>query len=95
MANDYTVIISPKEGKTGIVPEKRNYQIRFKNTRMPEKIELAINNMPIDDFETKLIDNDLIVYIENILPSSTITLNCRGKDIEIDAVRILNRSLMI
>lgn len=93
MANDYTVIISPKEGKTGIVPEKRNYQIRFKNTRMPEKIEIAINNIPIDHFETKLIDNDLIVYIEDISPSSTLTLNCRGKDIEIDAVRILNEDI--
>ena len=33
MPNNYTVIIRAIEGKSGIVPEKRNYRITFRNTK--------------------------------------------------------------
>ena len=33
LPNNYTVIVKAIEGKAGIVPDKRNYEIRFRNTK--------------------------------------------------------------
>ena len=38
LANNYTLIIRPIEGKAGIIPNTRNYKIRFRNTREAEEV---------------------------------------------------------
>lgn len=89
LQNNYTLIIRPVEGKTGIIPEKRDYKIRFRNTREADDVityvgkDVVITNNYVED-------NDFIVEVKDVPTISQLTINCKGKDIEIDAVRIIN-----
>ncbi|UKI57884.1 MAG: hypothetical protein L6V81_11600 [Clostridium sp.] len=38
--NDFSVSIEPLEGKLGIIPEKRNYIIRFRNTKFTDGVQV-------------------------------------------------------
>lgn len=89
LANNYTLIIRPLEGKTGIVPELRDYRIRFRNTREAEDVTCFIDNNQIE-FSSKLEDTDFIVSVKDIPTDKQLTINCKGKDIEIDAIRLIN-----
>ena len=90
--NNYTLIIRAVEGKSGIIPPRRNYKIRFRNTREADEVIAYIdkNEIPTKSY---IEDNDFIVEIENIPTTSQLTINCKGKDIEIDAVRIINEDV--
>lgn len=92
LANNYTLIIRPLEGKSGIIPKNRNYKIRFRNTREAENVEAYINGnkIPIEKYAT---ENDFVVEVKNVPTVSQLTINCKGKDIEIDAVRIINEEI--
>jgi hypothetical protein len=92
MPNNYTVIIRSIEGKSGIAPDLRNYKIRFRNTRMSEKVSALLNNEEIK-CEVSLDDNDLIILIKDVNTAKTLSISCIGKDIEIDAVRIINEDI--
>lgn len=92
LQNNYTLIIRPVEGKTGIIPEKRDYKIRFRNTREADDVityigkDVVITNNYVED-------NDFIVEVKDVPTTSQLTVNCKGKDIEIDAVRIINEEV--
>lgn len=88
LPNNYTVIIRPIEGKTGIVPDKRNYKIRFRNTKRSNDVQAYIKS---EKTECKLsVDGpDFIVELKDIPTTEQLTINCKGKDIEIDAIRIV------
>ena len=92
LANNYTLIIRPIEGKTGIIPKTRNYKIRFRNTREAEDVSAYINGteIPIECFSE---DTDFVVIAKNVPTTSQLTINCKGKDIEIDAVRLINEEI--
>lgn len=92
LANNYTLIIRPIEGKSGIIPKNRNYKIRFRNTREAEDVMAFINGteIPINCYAE---DTDFIVEANNIPTISQLTINCKGKDIEIDAVRLINEDI--
>ena len=94
MQNNYTVIIHPIEGKTGIVPKNRNYKIRFRNTRKADNVEVYLNGdknvLMFDYYED---ENDFVVSIKNVDTTKQMTVNCKGKDIEINAVRIINEDI--
>lgn len=92
LQNNYTLIIRPVEGKTGIIPEVRDYKIRFRNTREADEVITYLNKDVIAT-DNYVEDNDFIVYIKNAPTTSQITINCKGKDIEIDAVRIINEEI--
>ena len=92
LQNNYTVIIRPVEGKLGIIPEKRNYRIRFRNTRRADDV-IVYQDQEIIDKTTYVDDNDFIVEIRDVNTASQLTVNCKGKDIEIDAVRIINEEI--
>ncbi len=94
MSNNYTVIIRPLEGANGIIPEFRNYIIKFRNTKMPENVDLFINGDKItDNIESYFEDTDFIIKIYKVDTTKQLTINCRGKNIEIDAVRIINEDI--
>jgi len=93
LPNNYTVIIRPIEGKSGIVPDKRNYKIRFRNTRLPEKVSVAINDKVTEDFDYYADDNDLVIEIKHVDTKKQLSINCSGKDIEIDAVKVINEDI--
>ncbi len=92
LQNNYTLIIRPLEGKTGIIPATRDYKIRFRNTREADEVVAYINkNIAIT--ENYVDENDFIVEIKDVPTTSQLTINCKGKDIEIDAVRIINEEI--
>jgi alpha-glucosidase (family GH31 glycosyl hydrolase) len=94
MANNYTLIIHPIEGKTEIIPKTRNYKIRFRNTKQADNVDIFLNAEKVNDkMETYLDDNDFVVEIHDIDTTKQLTINCQGKDIEIDAVRIINEDI--
>lgn len=89
MPNNYTVIIRPIDGKKGIVPDNRNYKIVFRNTKRANDVLVYFNNEKLD-YNSYVKDNDFIVEVQNVSTIGQLTINCKGKDIEIDAVRIIN-----
>ena len=90
--NNYTLIIRPVEGKTGIIPATRDYKIRFRNTREADEVITYINKDVVAT-ENYIEDNDFIVEVKNVPTTNQLTINCKGKDIEIDAVRIINEEI--
>jgi hypothetical protein len=78
------------EGKSGIVPEKRNYKMVFRNTREADDVTVFFNNEPFPNIKTYVDINDFIVELKDVPTIGQVTINCKGKDIEIDAQRILN-----
>ena len=93
LPNNYTLIIRPIEGKTGIVPEKRNYKIRFRNTKYSEDVIVYFDSNKIEIAKKYVEDNDFVVEINNVSTLGQLTINCKGKDIEIDAVHVVNEDI--
>jgi alpha-glucosidase (family GH31 glycosyl hydrolase) len=89
LPNNYTVIIRALEGKSGIAPAKRNYKIRFRNTKKANEVITYFNDYPIDHISYNE-GPDFIVEVKDVSTIGQLTLNCKGKDIEIDAVRLIN-----
>lgn len=93
LQNNYTLIIRSIEGKTGIVPEKRNYKIRFRNTKYAEDVIVYFDSTQIEVANKYVDDNDFIVEINDVSTVGQLTINCKGKDIEIDAVHVLTEDI--
>lgn len=89
LPNNYTMIIRSIEGKSGIVPEKRNYKIRFRNTKQANDVIVYFNSQQCE-YESYVDDADFIVEVKDMPSIGQLTINCKGKDIEIDAVRLIN-----
>lgn len=92
LQNNYTLIIRPFEGKSGIIPEKRDYKIRFRNTRNAQDVKVMLEAEPIS-FDSYTEDNDFIVLVNDVSTVKQLTIICKGSDIEIDASRILNEDI--
>ncbi len=89
LRNNYTVIIRSIDGKSGIVPEKRNYKMVFRNTKEAEDVTVYFNSEKVAAFG--YVDgNDFIVEVKNCPTIGQLTINCKGRDIEIDAARLIN-----
>ena len=89
MPNNYTVILRPVTGKTGIVPEKRNYKFVFRNTKKADELVVYFNDIPIEA-KGYVSGPNFIVEINDVSTIGQLTINCKGKDIEIDALRLIN-----
>ena len=91
--NDFSVSLEPLEGKAGVIPEKRDYRIRFRNTKYTDGVQVFCDqvNVPYRRF---VEDNDFIIEFDNIPTSSKIFVYCKGQDIEIDASRVINDDLV-
>ncbi len=90
--NNYTLIIRPIDGKSGIIPAKRDYKIKFRNTKYAEEVEVFVDEYKMP-FKKYVEGSDFILEFENVSTISQITVNCKGKDIEIDAVRLINEEI--
>ena len=90
--NDFSVSISPLEGKQGVIPEKRSYIIRFRNTKFTNGVQVFANEINVP-FRRYTDDTDFVIEFDNIDTSSKIFVYCKGKDIEIDAGRVINEDL--
>jgi len=89
LRNNYTVIIRSIDGKSGIAPEKRNYKMVFRNTKQADNVTIYFNADKLES-ENYVEGNDFIVEVKNVPTIGQLTINCKGKDIEIDAVRLIN-----
>ncbi|MBP3461216.1 MAG: DUF5110 domain-containing protein [Bacilli bacterium] len=85
--NNYTVIVRPLEGKSGIIPDKRNYKFNFRNTKYANDVMVYINNTKVD-FKKYSKNTSFIVEVENVPTTSQLTVICKGNNIEISAERI-------
>ena len=92
MPNNYTVIMRSLEGKSGIVPENRNYKFVFRNTKKADDVIVYFNDTEIDSV-SYVKGNDFIVSVKDVPSIGQLTLNCKGKDIEISADRIINEDV--
>ena len=89
MKSNYTVIIRSVEGKSGIVPPKRNYKLVFRNTKQADNVKVLFGNQDVK-YEASVDGNDFVIYLKGIPTVGQLTVNCQGKDIEIDAIRLIN-----
>lgn len=89
MKNNYTVIIRSVDGKSGIAPDKRNYKIVFRNVKKADNVIVYFNQDKIN-YESYVDDNDFIVEVKNVPTIGQLSINCKGKDIEINAARLIN-----
>ena len=87
--NNYTLIIRCVEGKSDLLFTRRDYKVKFRNTKQAENIKVYSNDKEIP-FTSYLMDNDFIIEIKDVSTSSQLTINCEGKDIEIDALMLIN-----
>ena len=93
MPNNYTVIIRVLEGKGNIIPPLRNYKFVFRNTKQAEDVTIYRDYEKID-FESYVDGPNFIVEVKNIPTfGHQLTVNCKGNDIEIDAVRLVNKDI--
>jgi alpha-glucosidase (family GH31 glycosyl hydrolase) len=90
--SNYTLIIRAIEGKSGIIPNNRDYKIRFRNTKEAKDIIIYNNDKPIE-FNKYIDENDFVIEVKNISTISQLTINCKGEDIEIDALRVINEDI--
>ncbi len=89
LKNNYTLIIRSIDGKSGIVPNYRNYKIVFRNTKQAQEV-VAYFNTSLINVISYVEGNDFIIEINNCPSIGQLSINCKGKDIEIDAVRLIN-----
>lgn len=91
--NDFSVSIEPMEdGDMSVIPEKRSYIIRFRNTKYTEGVQVFADEINVP-FESYADDTDFVVKFNDIKTTSKIYVHCKGKDIEIDAVRVINEDI--
>ena len=90
--NDFSVSISPIEGKQGVITQKRSYIIRFRNTKFTDGVQVFANEVNVP-YRRYTDDTDFVIEFDNIDTSSKIFVYCKGKDIEIDAGRVINEDL--
>lgn len=89
LENNYNLIIRPFEGKSKIIPDRRNYKIRFRNTREARIVEVKEEDKD-KEFNSYIEDNDFIIEVKDVDTTKQLTVICKGQNIEIDAKRIIN-----
>ncbi len=89
LPSNYTVIIRTLEGSRGVVGDYRNYKIRFRNTKRATSVIAYFNDTQIKTV-SYVDDTDFVIEVEHVPSIGQVTLNCKGKDIEIDAIRLIN-----
>lgn len=90
--NNYTVILRAIGGKSGIVPALRNYKLRFRNTKETQEVIAYADNLEIPT-NCYVDENDFVVEVKNVSTIGQLSINCKGKAIEIDAVRLINEDI--
>lgn len=89
LPNNYTLIVRTIEGGRGIIDDYRDYKIRFRNTKKANDVIAYFNETPLETI-SYIDDADFIVEIKHVPSIGQLTINCKGKDIEIDAIRLIN-----
>jgi len=91
--DNYKLTILPVSGKTGVVAKTRNYKIKFRNTKLASNIVSYVGSTQVKN-KAYTDDVDLIIEVENVPTTSQLTIVCSGKDIEVDASRIIGDDIV-
>lgn len=86
--DNYTFSISKSDGKNLL--NKRNYIIRFKNTRNISNVNINDNTIKYSYGYDK---NDFIINIENLMVGRKLDINISGKDILVSSERLINEEI--
>ena len=90
--NEYSLIIRPVEGKSNIIPSRRDYKIRFRNTMHAGQVTVrSMNN--ILEHKAYVSDNDFIVEIKGAPTTTQLTVVISGKNLPIEATRFVNEEI--
>jgi len=87
--DSYSLIIRPVEGKSNIIPSKRDYKIRLRNTNFAENVVVRSMNRVLEH-KTYISDNDFIIELEDAPTTSQLTITISGKGLNIEATRFVN-----
>ena len=61
----------------------------FRNTKQADNVTIYFNAEKLTR-DSYVDGNDFVVEVKNVPTIGQLTINCKGKDIEIDAVRLIN-----
>lgn len=86
----YKFTIQKKDGNMNI--QNRNYLLRFRNMKSPEKVIVKCNNNVIEN-SFKIEKNDLIINLNDINVYSNLEVNIFGQNIEIETVSVINEEI--
>ena len=92
MPSNYSVVIRSIKGKSGIVPDKRNYKIIFRNTKRTDDVTAYMNETSLS-LKTYVDGPNFVVEIKDVPTVGQLSISCKGKDIEIDALRLINEDI--
>lgn len=90
LPNNHTVIIRSIDGKPGIIPDRRNYRICFRNTIKSDDVIVYFNDQKID-CKKYVRYSKFVIEVEDVPTIGQLTINCKGKDVEISAEEALKR----
>lgn len=89
LPSNYTIIVRNTDGARNVLPDYRNYKIRFRNTKKAGDIMAYFNDTELETV-SYVDDADFVIEVSNVPSFGQLTINCKGNDIEIDAVRLIN-----
>ena len=88
--DNYKLEISPKRYCSNILPETRDYIIKFRNTNNVQNTKVIVNSKEVE-FKSYQKENDHIIEFKNISTNSNIEIICQGKNLNVDAVQLLSK----
>ena len=90
--DNYSLTILPVEGRSDVVMQYRDYKVRFKNTKDTAEIITYTGSIEVGN-KCYRDGNDLIVEVNKVPTDTQFTLICKGEDIAIDTIRIINEDI--
>lgn len=87
--DSYNLTIKPIKGKTGIIPNIRDYKIRFRNTKMPNNIKVTINDGLVSGKGYTDI-NDFVIEIKSVSVLGELKVNITGNKLESSLTKVIN-----
>ena len=85
--NKYELVITPT-GRQGLVPDIRNYRIRFRNTNSASiSVTDGVNNIAATAF---LESNDLVIDVNNVSSGTNVVVTISGDNLEKSTLKVIN-----
>ncbi len=86
----YRFTITPKDGHLNI--ENRNYLLRFRNMKSPEKVIINFNNQQ-QEISYTVEKKDLIIKLDHINLYNKVEVEIIGKNLEIEIENVINEEI--
>lgn len=87
--DNYSIIIRPVEGKSNIIPSKRDYRIRLKNTKFAENV-LVRSASKVLEHKAYVSETDFVIEVKEVPTATQLTITVSGKNLNVEATRFIN-----